>query len=88
MKAGITTFGRLAINTQFKIVWTTDEQPLLHPNTLYTKCAPNPTEGGYYNATAAAANQKVGVWIDESRAVLAFEPERVIEIPDWKTIAA
>lgn len=80
MKAGITTFGRLAIGAQFKIIWGTDEQPLLHPNTLYTKCTPDLAEGGYYNATAMVAGQKVGVWVDEARAVLAFEPDRTIEL--------
>lgn len=80
MKAALTTFGRLLIGQQFKVIWGTDEQPLLHPNTLYTKCAPCPTENGYYNATARVGNQTVGVWIDEARAVLAFEPERAIEL--------
>lgn len=80
MKAALTTFSRLLIGAQFKVVWGTDERPLLHPNTLYTKCAPNPAEGGYYNATAMVAGQKVGVWVDEARAVLAFEPDRTIEL--------
>jgi len=88
MKAGITTFGRVRVGQQFKVIWGTDERPLLHPNTLYEKSKPGLAEGDAYNATAMVAEQKVGVWIDNARAVLAFEPDRVIEIPDWKTIAA
>ena len=88
MKAGITTFCRLAAGAQFKVIWSTNEQPLLHPNTLYTKCTPGLAEGGYYNATATVAGQKVGVWIDEARAVLAFEPDRTIELATGIAAAA
>lgn len=80
MKAGITTFGRLAVGAQFKVIWGTDERPLLHPNTLFTKCAPVLADGGSCNATAMVADQKIGVWIDTARAVLAFEPDRTIEL--------